>query len=658
MQTSTFQQHLGTYDQWKTHVARAILELRSWLQSEGQSGPQIHERIGRTLETLERDRLTVAFVAELSRGKTELINALFFADYGRRVLPSSAGRTTTMCPAELLWDQERREAYLRLLPIETRAQDASISELKRDTRQWVHYPLRVQDPEQMSSTLREIQLTKKVSAAEAARLGLSIFDPSPQGKQPGRAVEIPKWRYAIISFPHPLLEQGLVVLDTPGLNALGSEPELTLSRLPAAQAILFVLAAGTGVTPSDLELWQHHLKGFQSGRRRGIIVALNKIDVLWDELRETRETDPTIERQRSSTALALGIDEELVFPVSAQMALLAKIKDDGALLRKSALPPLEAHLSVKMLQTKHQALTAAINAHIGPLLERNRARISARISHTRAQLEELEQLRNKSNDVIGHLLEKTRQEQKQYLEGVRRFQASREELLDITRLGRQILDRESVASLIDSTYRDMVNSWTTRGMSAAMKGLFDELRRAVHTLTAESERIRGMVQLTYQQFEEDFGFSIAPPRIFAPAKFRVEVELLHRDAEAFRKSPGMALAQPGTVVKRVQEQLVSRALLLFDQLRIAFDAWNHEALQPLAERIGEHKDMMEKRLDNLQRIDRSKAALQGRIEDLQKQYVELAQRLTALRNIHNALLHDPFSDEQRNGKPHLVAGGA
>ena len=72
-------------------------------------------------------------------------------------------------------------------------------------------------------------------------------------------IEIPKWRHALISFPHHLLKQGLTILDTPGLNALGTEPELTLNMLPSAQAVLFVLGADTGVTRSDMEIWQHHI---------------------------------------------------------------------------------------------------------------------------------------------------------------------------------------------------------------------------------------------------------------------------------------------------------------------------------------------------------------------------------------------------------------
>ena len=75
------------------------------------------------------------------------------------------------------------------------------------------------------------------------------------------AVDIPCWRHAVINFPHPLLQQGLVILDTPGLNAIGTEPELTLNLLPNAHAVLFILAADAGVTKTDLDVWNQHLAG-------------------------------------------------------------------------------------------------------------------------------------------------------------------------------------------------------------------------------------------------------------------------------------------------------------------------------------------------------------------------------------------------------------
>ena len=64
------------------------------------------EQIASLRERLGNEKLVVAFVAEFSRGKSELINAIFFADTGRRILPATPGRTT-MCPVELGWTERR-----------------------------------------------------------------------------------------------------------------------------------------------------------------------------------------------------------------------------------------------------------------------------------------------------------------------------------------------------------------------------------------------------------------------------------------------------------------------------------------------------------------------------------------------------------------------
>jgi signal recognition particle receptor subunit beta len=300
------------------------------------SSADIEHRIKDTLTTLKGDKLTIAFVAEFSRGKTELINAIFFADYGRRLLPSDAGRTT-MCPTEIFYDDVRNEAYVRLLPIETRLQDATLSQLHNDTKQWVHYPLEINSVEQMRAALNEVVQTKMVTLEEAKHLGLYSQELHPHKEAPPETVEIPKWRHAMISFPHEMLKKGLTILDTPGLNALGTEPELTLNLLPAAQAVLFVLGADTGVTRSDMEIWQHHVKGFQSGRQRGLMVVLNKIDTLWDDLREHEDIHEAIRNQQNDTAEMLGVESKAVFPVSAQKGLLAKIKNEPELLNKSGL---------------------------------------------------------------------------------------------------------------------------------------------------------------------------------------------------------------------------------------------------------------------------------------------------------------------------------
>src|SRR6201997_448720 len=96
---TSFQQ----YGAWRDTLAVSVGRLRRWLEEAHLLEADAARRLDLARERLSGDRLVVAFIAEFSRGKSELINAIFFADYGRRLLPSSAGRTT-MCPAELLYD--------------------------------------------------------------------------------------------------------------------------------------------------------------------------------------------------------------------------------------------------------------------------------------------------------------------------------------------------------------------------------------------------------------------------------------------------------------------------------------------------------------------------------------------------------------------------
>ncbi len=653
MHTSVLQQRLATYQQWKARVARAIADLETWLDEHRRATPRARERLHAAAQFLAEDRLTIAIVAECPSARIDLINALFFSGFGLPLLPS-APVDSTSCATELWWDGGRGEAYLRLLPVETRAQDRSLSEFRADPRQWVHYPLNLQEPELAATTLREIRQAKRVSSAEATRLGLSVVGLDVEGAPAADSVEIPKWRHALLSLPNPLFQQGLVVLDTPGPDALGAEPELTMGLLPAVQAVIFVVSAESGVTRRDLEIWQHHLKGFQAARQRAILVALDHPAPLWGAQGGAPETE--VAEQRRAVAETLGIAEECVIPLSAALGSAAKMRQEETQLRRSALPTLERHLATRMLETKHQQSIAAIDASVGQVLDRNRSRVASRITRVKAQLEELEQLRDKSQDVIAQLLERTRREQERYLRSVQAFQQRREELLTETRHCRRLLEHEGIEVLIERAHGELEHSWTTTGLARAMKGLFDELRRVMQAVATESERIRRLVREVYQGFREEFEFDLAVPKVFVPMKYRVEIELLYQEVEAFRRSPAMALSGQGMVIRRFDQQMVSRARVLFDQLRIAFDGWIRDTLKPLAEEIQERKLIMEKRLENLQRIGRSKDALQKRIDDMQVQHLGFAQELTALRNIYNALHYDPLTEQDAPPKPRLVAG--
>src|SRR6185312_16771355 len=148
----------------------ALQRYRSCVSLVQLSDAASDQRFSRALGRLSDDKLSIAFVAEFSRGKSELINAIFFADYGQRILPSSAGRTT-MCPTELLYD-ESVPPSIRLLPIETRAQSQSTTEYKEQSGAWTVLPLDIDSGDGMLEAFKQVSLTKRVPVEEARRLGL------------------------------------------------------------------------------------------------------------------------------------------------------------------------------------------------------------------------------------------------------------------------------------------------------------------------------------------------------------------------------------------------------------------------------------------------------------------------------------------------------
>ncbi len=303
------------YADWRRRLSASISALHGWLQQQDLADAQVDIKVQQLLERLQQDKLVVAFVAEFSRGKSELINAIFFADFGQRLLPSSAGRTT-MCPTELLYEASHAPS-IRLLPIETRLKEATVTEFKEYAEEWVTFPLDLGAPERMAEALARVSQVKRVPVALARKYGLftdqdeDILAALERGDE--GSVDIPAWRHAIINFPHPLLQQGLVILDTPGLNAIGTEPELTLSLLPTAHAILFLLAADAGVTKTDLDVWNGHLAGEDMATRATRLVVLNKIDGLWDDLRDEVEINAEIDRQVLQSASLLGVAPAQVF---------------------------------------------------------------------------------------------------------------------------------------------------------------------------------------------------------------------------------------------------------------------------------------------------------------------------------------------------------
>jgi predicted nuclease with TOPRIM domain len=621
------------YSDWRRRLSGRISGLHDWLQQQDLADAQVDARVQQLLERLHQDKLIVAFVAEFSRGKSELINAIFFADFGQRLLPSSAGRTT-MCPTELLYDGSRPPS-IRLLPIETRLKDATVSEFKNYADEWVTFPLDLGNAEKMGEVLGRVSQVKRVPVDLARKYGLfgdgeedmlAALEDNDES-----SVDIPCWRHAVINFPHPLLQQGLVILDTPGLNAIGTEPELTLNLLPNAHAVLFILAADAGVTKTDLEVWNQHLAGNDPATRAGRLVILNKIDGLWDDLRSETQINAEISRQMRNTAQMLGVPESQVFAASAQKALLAKVNGDDALLARSRLPALEQSLSQKLIPAKRDIVGAASQAELRALAAGVRALLDARISGITEQLAELTALRGKNQDVVGHMMERVREEKELFERGLARYTALRNVFTQQTNELFDHIGLEALRANASRTRRSIEDSPFTKGVRGAMTDFFTGIRNDLDAAARQGGEIQDMMRAMYARFAKEHGLEPFNPPPLSVLKYQKEIERLERAYNThFNTLWNMVSKAKFALMKRFFETIASRVKHVYDVANRDIEAWLKAVMSPLETQVREHHLQLRRRLESIKRIHHASGELEERIAELDQQVAAVRLQIKGL----------------------------
>ncbi|MGH8750264.1 MAG: dynamin family protein [Burkholderiales bacterium] len=636
---------LQAYSSWRIALSQTIAQYRDWLREQELDDAQTNLRLQQLRDRLADDKLNVAFVAEFSRGKSELINAIFFADYGQRLLPSSAGRTT-MCPTELLYDPARKP-NIQLLPIETRAKHSSTSEYKRYPDEWRSAQLNVQSGDAMAAAFKKVSETKRVPVDEAKSYGL-YNEQDPDQALLVRAdgtIEIPCWRHAIINFPHPLLKQGLVILDTPGLNAIGAEPELTLNLLPNAHAVLFILAADAGVTKSDIEVWRNHISNLQR-RQKGRLIVLNKIDGLWDELKSPAAVENEIARQVQSCAETLGLHASQIFPVSAQKGLLAKVTKDALLLARSRLPELEQALSDYLIPCKQDIVRENTQSEIEDMAGNARRVLEARLTSLREQLAELAALRGKNKDVVAHMLEKVKTEKDNFEKSLQHFLALRSVFSQHTNALFAHLGMDALKTDVQSTREAMNESKFSSSLRQAMHDFFEKSSDNLVSSAKQTAEIRAMMVAMYKKFSAEHGLTEVTPAPFSMLKYIKELERL-RDVykRHFDTTRTMLTHEKSALMDKFFETLASRVVQLYSVANHDADGWLKAVMAPMETQVREHQLQLKRRLESIKHIHKATDTLEQRIAELREQEHQIQYQIEELKQISRKIAVTLFFDE-------------
>lgn len=257
-------------------------------------------------DSVERSALVVLFVGELKSGKSTLINALL----GQQVLPARAVPTTALITHVMYGERASVEVFERGRP-----------------------------PREIS--LEEFQ----------QQFGLR---PEPDGEP--AADDLHHIDYVSIRYPHPFLQQGITLIDTPGIGYdLLTRAFRGMFREAVARAdvIVHVMSAYRSLTIDERQLIQN-----LSDNPARLLFAVNWHPDLNDELDRV-----TAYLESALAELLRGLPERdrnpVVF-VDARSALRARLSQphDQEQLDRSGLPLLELRLEehrARAWETKRKA---------------------------------------------------------------------------------------------------------------------------------------------------------------------------------------------------------------------------------------------------------------------------------------------------------------
>jgi hypothetical protein len=658
-----FVRSLDALGRWRSDLDDRLRDLFRFMTDHRLTDEGAGELVENLRHRLSGEKLVLAFVAEFSRGKSELINAIFFADAGRRIMPATPGRTT-MCPVELAWDDDE-PVGLALLPIETRLEGASLAELRRQPRAWTRQAVTVGDHESFASALTAVMDTRRATIDEARALGF-WSDEQPGDNPPieddGR-VDVPRWRHALINVPHPLLKRGLVVIDTPGLNAIGAEPELTVGLLPTAHVAVFVLGADTGVTKSDLEIWRDHLAAQALTR----YVVLNKIDALVDPLSPPEQTEAQIKSQCAQVARTLDLPLDRIFPLSARQALEARVSGNAELLETSRLLALEHALAEQLLPQRRAVFEQLALLALGNVEHHTRRMVTDLRRQVAEQTLELRGLRGKNSNKVQLLLQRVASETAEFEQCTTQLQALRTVHTRALKEALMCVAGEPLRTHVDAMIGAIRDSLLKLNARKSFNQLFLALRQMLDEAQRRSSEMREMLSASYTRLNTEFGFSLVPAPPPELLRFRDDLALIERNYTQYLGiSQAMRLAQ-ARFLEQFRRMLMSRLRVVFENASSEIELWNRAASAQIDAQLRDRRRAFKRRRDSLERIQAAAGELETRLSELDAtdqridateaelmSLCEAVRRAARRKELGPDSVHDAGDDAPAAGQPDLV----
>jgi hypothetical protein len=413
--------------------------------------------------------------------------------------------------------------------------------------------------------------------------------------------------------------------------------------IPNAHAVMFLLAIDTGVTRSDLEVWQKYV--IPSGARS--IAVLNKIDLMWDDMKSTADIARDIERQVEQTAALLALPRTQVMAISAQKALLARILGDAGLIAKSGIYQLEQLLASEIIPAKRAILRDAVQREIGGMVEASRATVANQLVAALTELKQFTSLSGKNRNMVQAMVKRLEADQAGYRAAVQTFRTSSNAVVGRGDELLKQLDAAAIERILNKDREFIEGAWTTAGLWKSIQILIQYFTTVSSKMLNLSNQITRLVDMTYVHFHESFGFAKLSPLHLNLEKHSLSMASLRETVKQFCHDPVNVAKYKDFVVDRFYEVLVGQARQIFEATRVDVETWLKGALKPLDMQIKSHEQVLAKRIENLKKIRDNLSSIEERIKGLGKERDKLQQQSKLLARIRFSLDDKPSVKQTR-----------
>lgn len=574
-----------------------IVRVQGELHKYGLLLPEDGDKLDGLRSRIDIQRLQIVVLGESGCGKSELINALFLAGLGYRLLPTN-GLHPTRTTVEVRYDSQL-PIGLWLLPMETR--NLALSVLRADPQAWQAMPI---DGDNAASTAHSFAaLAQVVADGDAATRS-----------------EVARWRYAIANVPHPLLEAGLVIVEATGFK--GSEPETINELLTSADAVLLVLDSIGSMSATDLSRWEPFFRspsasaGMGQGSAR--LVVLNKYAA--EVASGNGTTDGTAAQQRESSAQRIAeqleIDPDCVIPIPAHLGADSLDTQDVNNTVRSQLGLLERTLARRLCSRRDQ-LTDSVMGVLADVIDNAQQELDGERFRTLDAMRNLNELRAK-NEKLMTLVKMQSSAKRQRLSAIIKDLQGVKTLH--TRLGLELdalVDTNAAKNEMQTVRQAILQSQTAREAMEITRQYLDNAHVCIEAIDAKIEEVRSLFTQIGAQLNSEFPNATYEVHPFPTQRFTKELHKTRMQAVNDMLNVGSLRAwRADNNAEQFASTVGARVVNIFDIARREATVWLRGLYTALEVPVRAEQTAGVS-LDSMERVKSAELDLTSRIAELQ-----------------------------------------